>query len=77
MACAWDESNPNCLREIKSLKLLYPGVLTQTVDMEVLVNAVVSILSLKDVDNEELQALSSKACLLLLGTSQFPNVGTL
>ena len=37
ITCAWDQSNPSCLREIKSLKLLYPGVLAQTVNTEVLI----------------------------------------
>lgn len=46
-AQALDEKNPNCIRDIKSLKILYPAGMGCAIDMQHLIECLVSILKLQ------------------------------
>ena len=61
-AQAQDAKNPNIIKDIKSLKLLYPSGLGCAVDMQHTIECVISILRLREVKTggQEGNSLASK-----------------
>ena len=51
-AQAQDAKNPNCIKDIKSLKLLYPSGLGCAVDMKYTIDCAISILKLREQKGE-------------------------
>ena len=82
-AQAQDAKNPNCIKDIKSLKILYPSGLGCAVDMKYTIDCAISILKLRDQNieqkgederkqaapSEELIDLTFQCALLLLNSS--------
>mgnify|MGYP006893280045 CR=1 FL=1 len=57
-AQAQDIKNPNCIRDIKSLKILYPSGLGCAIDMKHLIHCIISILKLQNEEpNKEFESL--------------------
>lgn len=70
-AQAQDSKNPNCIKDIKSLKILYPSGLGCAIDMGCLIKCVLSIIQLrseKDCPSTEFKDLSFQCALILLNS---------
>jgi hypothetical protein len=52
-AQAQDPKNPNCIKDIKSLKILYPSGLGCAINMKHMIDCVLSILALAEPEKEE------------------------
>lgn len=71
-AQAQDAKNPNCIKDIKSLKILYPSGLGCAIDMMCLIRCVLSILKLKPATkatpSQEYNDLTFQCGLILLNS---------
>ena len=71
-AQAQDSKNPNCIKDIKSLKILYPSGLGCAIDMMCLIQCILTILKLKNVNgatpSQEYVDLSFQCALILLNS---------
>ena len=52
-AQAQDAKNPNCIKDIKSLKILYPCGLGCAIDMNFMIDCVISIIKLDSDSSDE------------------------
>ena len=76
-AQAQDAKNPNCIKDIKSLKILYPSGLGCAIDMNCLIKCVLSIVQLRPAEatepgqapsSSEFNELSFQCALILLNS---------